>query len=344
MSGHSYRRRGPLDRRQPRVLDVAPGLVDESGPRRDRAWNPERVAVMAHWSDTPEPSRSVVEIMRALDSAGYDTVLVSAADVVGPLSRECGWAPGRPELPEGTTVLRRANVGYDFGSWAAVLDSFPGVRRARRTLLVNDSVLGPLGPLEPVLADYEACPQPVWGLVESSQHRVHLQSFFVGFKDGVLDTAPMREFWTGIRVERRKSKVVRYGELGLAEALDGAGIGWRAMVQLGSEVSVNPSLQRTAELIEQGVPFSKRVPGHRPPVGPGSEGADARGLLGPDPDPRGSRGSRPLLSRAQRIRFALDVEGFAGVLGARLRPRRGSMTESRSGRPMAWGGGADRPL
>ena len=89
------------------------------------------------------------------------------------------WAPGQPTMPDGTTVLRRANVGYDFGSWACVLESLPGVTAAPHVLLVNDSLMGPCAPLTPILNDFAECGAPVWGLSASLQHRSHLQSFFM---------------------------------------------------------------------------------------------------------------------------------------------------------------------
>ena len=39
----------------------------------------------------------------------------------------------------------------------------------------------------------------------------------------------LRTFWSDIRVESRKAKIVRYNEMGLSEALDDAGIAWETM-------------------------------------------------------------------------------------------------------------------
>jgi hypothetical protein len=239
------------------VLEVAPGLVHESGPVRAPDWAPQRVAVMAHWSTDVEPSRSVVTMLQELDAGGFETVLVSAAETDGPIGRVCSWAPGAPAMPEATTVLRRANVGYDFGSWASVLAAFPGIRQAARVLLVNDSLIGPFASLAPVLASFEASPTPVWGLSGSLQHRAHVQSFFVGYRDGVLDSPAMREFWADIRVERRKAKIVRYEELGLSEALDEAGIAWRTMVGPVPNGPQNPTINAWRELLGVGFPFVK---------------------------------------------------------------------------------------
>ncbi len=239
------------------MLDVAPGLVHESGPARAASWAPERVAVMAHWSVDPEPSRSVVTMLRELDAGGFDTVLVSAAEAAGPIGRVCSWAPGAPSMPENTTVLRRANVGYDFGSWAAVLAAFPGIRRASRVLLVNDSLIGPFGSLAPVLADFESCDAAVWGLSGSLQHRPHMQSFFMGYRDGMLDAPALRAFWSDIRVERRKAKIVRYDELGLSEAFDEAGIVWRTMFEPVPGGPQNPTIEDWPGMLRAGFPFVK---------------------------------------------------------------------------------------
>jgi hypothetical protein len=299
-----YRRRTLADRHRPRVLEVAPGLVHESGPILPPDWSPDRVAVLAHWSNDSEPTRSVVKLLRELDEGGYRTVLVSAAQALGPIGRTCTWAPGGLTLPEATTVLRRANVGYDFGSWAAVLAAFPGVRRAPRVLLVNDSLIGPFSSLEPVLAAFEGSPTPVWGLSGSLQHRPHVQSFFMGYRDAVLDSAPLRKFWGDIRVESRKAKIVRYCELGLSEALDEAGLGWGTMFE--PVMHGNRSLLEAAGMRDSGFPFWKASLVEAADVGMASW------------VPAGFRAE----AAPPRWQFALDVDGLWGVVKRNLRSQR----------------------
>lgn len=267
---------------------------------------------MAHWSTDPTPSRSVVETLSQLDSSGYETVLVSAGEFAGPLGRVCSWAPGAPALPMGTTLLRRANVGYDFGTWASVLAALPGLRVASRTLLINDSVVGPLTPLAPALAAFDACPDPVWGLVASHQHRRHIQSFFMGFRDGELDRPVLRRFFSDVRVEASKAKIVRFYELGLAEALDEWGISWTA---LADELRpVNPTLALSEELLSAGVPFLKAN------AVPRSMVEYLHQWLTPGEDRVG-----PDLRWPARLRFAWDVEGVRRPRGrAWTMPRRTS--------------------
>ena len=321
---HRYRRRTWADRNRPRVLDVAAGLTHESGPARSSSWAPERVAVMAHWSDDPEPSRSVVAMLAELDTEGYETVLVSAASVDGPLGRVCTWAPGAPSMPERTTVLRRPNLGYDFGSWSSVLEAFPGVRRAPRVLLVNDSLIGPFSTLAPILADFEACPAPVWGLTESLQHRPHLQSFFLGFRDRVLDSGPMRRFFGDVRVESSRAKVIRYGELAFAETLQGFDIDWAARFAADPTGPPNPAVADVRGLLAAGMPFVKyqavrmgAAPSMvRPdPDGPGVALADWL----PPGHPSGAVRPDDSASLIQRARQSVAVNGWLGAFASAAR-------------------------
>lgn len=256
---HRYRRRGWADRHRPRVLDVSPGLTHESGPVRDRSWAPARVVVIAHWSTDPVPSRSVVTLLREFDSAGFETLLVSAAEVAGPLGRVCTWAPGEPSMPDRTTVLRRANVGYDFGSWAAVLHAYPGIGEAEHVVLTNDSLYGPFAPLSGYLRAFEADASPVWGAVAAAYPAPHLQSFLLGFKSGVLGTPGMQGFWSDIRAEGTKTKVIRYGELALSETLEELGLVWSAAISPPSTYDRNPAVHAPLALMDLGFPFLKRA-------------------------------------------------------------------------------------
>jgi len=53
--------------------------------------------------------------------AGYRVIVVSSATCWA----ELDW--GSADLAD-AIVLRKPNVGYDFGSWAVALDRFPAVR------------------------------------------------------------------------------------------------------------------------------------------------------------------------------------------------------------------------
>ena len=160
----------------------------------------DRVAVMASYGSTPRITRSVDEFVRQLADADYQVLLVRASENPSPLE----W----PTTPAAAVVLRRPNVGYDFGSWAATLNALPELRRARRVLLVNDSLVGPFAPIAPLLEHFESSTADAWGAVANPQIMPHLQSFFLGFRNGMLDDPPLKEFWRSIRPQTEKMDYV----------------------------------------------------------------------------------------------------------------------------------------
>lgn len=241
-----------LPLRRPRVLAVAPQLRHESGPSFDAA--SQQVAVVAHWSQRPELSRSVQTLLAEFIEAGYTCALVSSAETTGPLQ----FTDGR--LAESVTVLRRPNVGYDFGSWAAFLAAFEPVRRAPRVILANDSLVGPFDTIAPILAGFDSSGADIWGVTSSDQDCPHLQSYMIGYTDGVLASPALQDFWRGIRVQRTKKGLIRAYEQGLSRVISrnglsaGAYFPWQSVAQQGQ----NPTTLGWRRLILSGFPFVKR--------------------------------------------------------------------------------------
>ncbi len=218
----------------------------------DAGYAPRRVAVVAHWSAVPTVSRSVEALVGELAAAGYDVIVSSAAECSGPLQ----WR----DLPPEVSVFRRPNLGYDFGSWAQILELLPRVRSAEVALLVNDSLVGPFRPLAPLLAQMEADSAPVWGLVSTTQDAPHLQSHFIAYKSGVLESRRLRRFWSDVRIENSKRRIVDRYEVGLARELRrgripySSGFDWRRVVLSGG----NPTSSGWRRLLLWGFPFIKR--------------------------------------------------------------------------------------
>ena len=69
----------------------------------------ERIAVLASYSATPAVSQTVTASIRELQACGYFVILVRASD-----SREALEWPN--EAPADVLVIRKPNIGYDFGS------------------------------------------------------------------------------------------------------------------------------------------------------------------------------------------------------------------------------------
>lgn len=235
------------------MLDVAPGLNHESGEQLPSSWRPSRVALLAHWSLDPVVSLSVSSLVGQLREQGYDVVVVSASEARGALQ----W---RPEYLSPTAVYRRSNVGYDFGSWAAGLAAFPGIARAERALLVNDSMLGPFTSIKPIVTSFESSASAVWGLVDSTQRGYHVQSHFVGYQDGCLAEPPLASFWRDIRVESDKQDIIDNYEIGLGTLIAAAQLGTSVCFPSALVVAEgdNPTIQGWRRLLLHGFPFVKR--------------------------------------------------------------------------------------
>ena len=242
-------------RRKPTGEPLDLSLEWEAGEVLDGGWSPIRVALVAHWSADGHLSRSVRTLAAELVAADFHVVVVSAA--------ECeGRRPGADQLlPRGVTVLRRPNKGYDFGSWAAVLAAFPELAKAEDVVLANDSMVGPFGSLSGILERMTTSRADVWSMTESEQFTWHPQSYFVGYRNGVLTDPELASFWSGIRVHESKDDVIWNYELGQGQLIRQQGYSTAAAFAADSlriPASENPTIKAWRGLLDLGLPLVKR--------------------------------------------------------------------------------------
>jgi len=122
-------------------------------------------------------------------------------------------------------IIIRHNRGYDFGAWCDAVEELALPRdNTEEVIFANDSVFGPLAPLEPALAAIDYAKADIWGLTESWQYRYHLQSFFMAFGPTALRSKAFRDFWDGIRPVPLKSYIVRNYEIGITQQMVKAGL------------------------------------------------------------------------------------------------------------------------
>lgn len=238
-----------------RVIAVTAG-ADSLERRAEIPAAAERIALLAHWSVDVGQSRSVVELVSQLQRHGYWVVLSSTCEAPGRL--EFTTHPG-VDLAR-LTVIRRPNIGYDFGSWAVAMHHFPWLLRADKVLVLNDSLLGPFASISSIIASFESTTADVWGVVESDQFARHHQSFFRGFRYGALAESTMRSYWEDLQVIPSKSDLITTYELGFQNFLSknyfstDSMLHHRDLVRSGE----NPAAHGWLELLDAGVPFVKR--------------------------------------------------------------------------------------
>ena len=246
----------------PRVVDLAGSAttVEHAGRAPEGS---ERVVVMAHHATSPQITRSVRRYVEEFLDAGYRLIVVSSSTFAEPLD----W--GDLDLTD-VTVLRKPNVGYDFGSWAIGLYLYPEVAGRGDVVLTNDSLAGPFASFRPLLDQLHASPADVWGLTETMQFTRHAQSFFLGFRRGVLREAPLRHFWADVRHYEDKQLVIHRNELGLARLLRAEGFTVDAAYPAPTVVDPadNPTIAGWRTLLDRGWPFVKREIVRSPELAP----------------------------------------------------------------------------
>jgi lipopolysaccharide biosynthesis protein len=222
--------------------------------------------VLAHFSEDVHVSRSFRTMVGEFVEAGYLTLVVSASQVAEPLE----W---NGDLPSSVIVVRQPNLGYDFGSWAIGLDLLGDARRAPYLILANDSVVGPFTSLHPLLEQFEQTASDVWALTDTYQYFHHLQSYFLGFRNGILADRPLSRFFGGIRIEATKWDIIRRNELGLNKLLHDEGYSTVSAFRANTIVTSgeNPVIRGWWKLLANGYPFVKREIVRDPSIAPRSE-------------------------------------------------------------------------
>lgn len=193
-----------LSRQAPSILRLEEGI----DPQRSAG----SVAVMVQFSGTGMLSEMVLRQIATYRELGFAVVLVSNS----PSFPDASWRAARRDA---ALVVHRRNRGLDFGAWQdllpVVLERWSG---AEELLLVNDSVLGPIHPLAPMVAAMRGAGPGFFGMLESIQGGPHLQSWFM-LARGRAAMADVADFISRLRLSRSKWKIIQRGELRIARAM-----------------------------------------------------------------------------------------------------------------------------
>lgn len=188
--------------------------------QRDLA-SAEKVAIFSHFDADGVLHDFVAYYLRQIAEAGFTIVFVSNASRLRPETVErlrpwCG------------LILRRANIGYDFGAYKDGLARIPDLRRVELLLLANDSVYGPFRPLPEILAGLDGSAD-VWGITDSWEKHFHLQSYFLLFGRAALQAPIFSQFWSRWRYVNSKYWNISRGEIGLSRELSAHGLRCQAL-------------------------------------------------------------------------------------------------------------------
>ena len=205
----------------------------------------KRLFLFAFYDPKGEVGEAALRYLEALHALG---------DII--LETDCDLEPGEAEkfAPLVVSYGAERHGEYDFGSYKrafrqADLSGYDVV------YLVNDSVVGPLFPLEPYLHRMETLGVPAFGFVLNPSRRGrHLQSWFIGLKPAVFRAPWFAEFLGGVEAADRKEDVCIVYENGLTRLLDEHSIPYAGFWELRGKAIYNA----VGRLSRQGFPFLKK--------------------------------------------------------------------------------------
>jgi hypothetical protein len=208
------------------------------------------LCIFAHYDRDGIVDPYVLHYLDAIRACDFEIVLVTTAKLgsasLAALESRC------------LDVIIRDNVGHDFGSWSVGLAYYRD-RVKGRLLIANDSVYGPIGPMQTALDRLTSQPADFYGMVYSQEIVPHLQSWFLLFEPHVAASEAFAEIFCQRPMHRSKTDVIRNFELKATAHLQAAGFVARALHTSGMRAIIgNPTAYLWRELIEQdGVPFMK---------------------------------------------------------------------------------------
>lgn len=181
-----------------------------------------RIAVFVHYDRHGQVADYVRYYLEQLNIAGYSVVFVTNSPKLTTAALTV--LQGRAAL-----ILRRRNLGYDFGAYRDAQREIPNLSRLDSLILANDSVYGPFQPLTELLRLADPQQADIWGINDSYEKRYHLQSYFLVLNRTALLSAGLQVFWDRLRYVRSKSFVINFYEVGFSQAALSAGLRLKAI-------------------------------------------------------------------------------------------------------------------
>jgi Lipopolysaccharide biosynthesis protein len=180
----------------------------------NRLDNVKRLCLFAHFDKDNIVDEYVLFYLRDIRKVADKVVFVSTSslnsETISRLKNICD------------SVIIRKNEGYDFASWQTALKS-ETLKDFDELILCNDSVYGPLFPLEQVFSEMEGEKCDFWGMTGNYDIAYHVQSYFLVFRKTILVSSVFQKFWESMEIQLSKDKVIKLCEIGISQTLLNAG-------------------------------------------------------------------------------------------------------------------------
>lgn len=184
----------------------------------------------------PSPDRRVLVLFAHFDPQGVvDTYVTYYLQQLYRLGATIIFVSGSPTLdPESVAPLRslcagiytRRTLSLDFGSWhlawCLLGQRCWSLEQFDRLVLANDSVYGPLFPIEEMWDSFHSA--DMYGAIESEELGQHLQSFFLAWDLNPRTRPFLTRFWDQFQYIVDKYKLIGRYEIGLSKRARKAGL------------------------------------------------------------------------------------------------------------------------
>lgn len=213
------------------------------------------ICLFAHFDKDDKVDEYVLHYLKKIKELRFSIIFISTATLpaveIERLRTDC------------SDIILRENTGLDFGSWSAGFAKHEN-EITGRLLLANDSVYGPIGSLAITFDRFTTAPADFYGLVESIERTLHLQSWFLLFEPWVVQSSEFKAILRQPFSTMAKREIIFNGELGLSQRLIRAGFKYNAVYRASRSglaarfVPFNPTQVLWRELLfyEQ-IPFLK---------------------------------------------------------------------------------------
>jgi rhamnosyltransferase len=167
---------------------------------------PKRLTILAHFDQDNRIDDHVVFYAASMKRISSFLLVVTTA------------APSSEELAKlneiADRIIVRENVGYDFMSWKTGLENVD-LTLFDELILCNDSVYGPLWPIDAVFQKMAKRKCDFWGLTANKKNVCHLQSYFIVFRKALLNSEYFKTFWASIKILDQKQEIIDKYEIGM---------------------------------------------------------------------------------------------------------------------------------
>ena len=202
-------------------------------------WPQSRTLVLfAHFDPQDVIDPYVVYYLEALHRLGATIIFVSTSsltlDSVTPIQGLCAGIYTRQN--------RTLGDGSWHTAWRIMSDRGWSLDQFDRIVLANDSVYGPLFPLEEMWETFHDA--DMYGAIESTLKAPHLQSFFLVWDLNSRTRRFLNDFWNGFQYIDNKNMIIDKYEVGLSKRARAAGLRIKPFLSIEETKAVcaHPSL------------------------------------------------------------------------------------------------------